>query len=289
MKKALILSYSQTGQTLSAATELIFGLRDFGSCESMSLMVEEVFPFPWGFSNFFRAFPRCVLGQAPRLAKLDVNFSQYDLIILAGPVWFLSPSLPLQSFLNSPEAQGLKGKNVIVLLSCRNLWYSAARIMKEKLVKLQAHYLGHISICEISPLWASFVTTPRWMLTGKKEAFAFFPAAGIREIDFKNMTTIGKHLSLKLNSASPELKPFTITNLNRLSLLLMEKIGRRFFEAWAGLINAIAPQTGIAQDLLLVMFRVNLVLLILCLVPTTKLVEVFWTRLNPLLSLRNGA
>lgn len=277
MKRVLLLYYSQTGQTREALQQISAGLT--GSmqytvqCDLQAFSVEETFNFPWKMRPFFRIFPRSVLGRAPRMNELNLDFSTYDLIILGGQVWFLSPSLPLQSFLNSNQAQGLKGKKVIVVFTCRNLWYSGLRIVKEKLLALGSQFSGEIIVCERSPLWASFVTTPRWMLTGKKEAFLFFPEAGIKKDDFQDLKNIGYLIGQKLQDSSGD---FIIskTNLDRFSLRTMDRIGRKFFEFWARLIFRLAPEVGAKQDLMLAMFRVNLVILILCLLPITKVLEI---------------
>jgi hypothetical protein len=141
-------------------------------------------------------------------------------------------------------------------------------------------FLGQITVCEISPLWASFVTTPRWMLTGKKTPFAFFPAAGIRENDFLALQAQGRELAenwLKSpnQSVSPELLK---SNLDRLSLRMMDRIGHRAFRFWARLIMRIAPNPGPWQDLCLIIFRINLILLIVFVAPYTKVVEVLLGR-----------
>lgn len=279
MKKTLILSYSQTGQTDRAVKEFSSGLKEFSECDWLQFSVKESIPFPWRFTSFFRMFPRCILGIAPDLELEFVDFSKYDLIVLVGQVWFLSPSLPLQSFLQHHVAQGLECKNVLVMLTCRNMWYSSVRILKEKLLQLKANPVGQIVICEISPLWASFVTTPRWMLTGKKTAFAFFPQAGIDDKEFEKLPALGRVVGQKLQNSSLHEKPIHYTNLDRLSVRLMETIGRKFFELWACVINALSPKEGKAQDLVLVMFRVTLVLLILLLLPITKTIEIVYYKL----------
>jgi hypothetical protein len=276
MKKALFLYYSQTGQTQRAMDLLAKGFAEVADCETAIYTVSEEFSFPWKMTSFFRAFPRCVLGLAPQLKELPVDLEDYDLIILGGQVWFLSPSLPLQAFLQSSKGHALSGKKVISVVTCRNLWYSTLISIKSGVEKLGGRFLGQITVCEISPIWASFVTTPRWMLTGKKAAFAFFPPAGIREKDFLALEGVGRSLASnwvhsKHESVGTELLK---SNLDRPSLRMMDRIGKRFFKFWAGLIQLIAPQPGIWQDFCLIIFRINLIILIVVVAPYTKVVEV---------------
>lgn len=275
MKKALFLYYSQTGQTERAMKTLAKGFAQVAPCATAVYAVDEKFSFPWKMTSFFRVFPRAVLGLAPRLENLPINLDEYDLIFLGGQVWFLSPSLPLQSFLQSKSAQAVRGRKIITVVTCRNLWYSALNSVRTSIQKLGGHFLGQITVCEISPIWASFVTTPRWMLTGNKAPFAFFPAAGIRENDFVALEDLGKKIAADWigsgeNSVSSELLS---SNLDRPSLRMMDRIGRRFFEFWARFIMRIAPKAGVWQDFWLILFRINLIILIVTVAPYTKVVE----------------
>ena len=273
MKRTLFLYYSQAGQAAEAIEALA---RPFGpECDVVRFETSESFAFPWSVTDFFRAFPRCVRGDAPAPRGLNIAWDRYDLVVLGYQVWFLSPSLPFQGFLQSAEARGLRGKRVITLLTCRNLWYSASRVAREKLLKLEADFLGQITVCEKSPLWASFVTTPRWMLTGRKNAFAFFPPAGIQAEDFQVLADVGTKLarSWKDSNGREVDRRLLTSNLDRLSLRLMDRIGRRFFRIWASVIAALAPQPGLWQDFVLILFRLNLIALIVSVGPCTKIIE----------------
>ncbi len=282
MKKALILYYSQTGQTQAAIDAFATGFSKSVAYDVLRIEPSEKFAFPWKISSFFRAFPRCVKGLAPSIEPLDIDWKNYDLVILGYQVWFLSPSLPVQGFLNSKDAEGLRGKSVITIITCRNLWYSALGRIRARLNELGATHLGQITLCELSPVWASFVTTPRWMLTGKKAAFAFFPAAGISPVDFEPMEEKGLRLGRAwISGGSNASHTFSAdweqqfgSNLTKVSLAMMDWIGIRVFRAWAGFILKLAPRAGLKQDLLLVAFRLNLIALILTVAPCTKIFEV---------------
>jgi hypothetical protein len=269
MKRVLFLYFSQAGQTERAIRLLAQGFSEVHPCEVVAYRVAEAFPFPWRMTRFFRVFPRCVLGLAPALEPLGVDLAQFDLIVLGGQVWFLSPSLPLHSFLQSPEARAMKGKSVVMLMTCRNLWVSAAKIVRSCFVGLGVRFLGQITVCEISPLWASFVTTPRWMLSGKKTPFAFFPAAGIREQDFAQLAEKGRQMATHWMRQQSVPEELLSSNLDRPSLRMMEAIGRRVFEGWARLIQRVAPHAGLWQDFFLILFRIHLVTLIVFAAPCT--------------------
>ncbi len=277
MNKALIISYSQASQTDRALHYFTRGLQKNFDCEYVKISPKENFKFPWKISEFFRVFPRAVQGISGEIEPLEIEWSRYELVILAGQVWFLSPSLPLQSFLKNEVAKGLQGKPVITLLTCRNLWHSASRRLRQSLQQIGARHLGQITIAETGPVWASFVTTPRWMLTGKKQAFAFFPAAGISESEFKKLEEKGQSIVRRTEKMAEWQMTEGIfgSNVNKVSLVLMDQIGYGFFLFWSSLILKLARRPGIWQDFLLVLFRLNLVIMIIVIGPCTKVFEWF--------------
>jgi hypothetical protein len=275
MKRALIICYSQAGQTQRAVESVTKGIKNSLSCDVVHVEPLEKFAFPWSMRNFFRAMPRCVQGLAPQIKPLKVNWDDYDIIFLAYQVWFLSPSLPIQGFLQSHSAAGLKGKTVVTITTCRNLWRSAARSVSQALKQLGAKHLGQITVCELSPLWASFVTTPRWMLTGKKSAFWFFPAAGIADQEFVKLEEKAQTLARDFSSGLPITDSHLGSNLNRPSLEMMDAIGYPFFRFWSALILRVAPRANAWQDFWLLLFRINLVLLIVCAAPCTRIFEIY--------------
>jgi hypothetical protein len=283
MKKALIVYYSQAGQTQRAVEHLARGLGQAVATDLRRLEPEEPFTFPWSMRSFFRAFPPCVQSVAPRTRPLDVCWDDYDLVLLAYPVWFLSPALPMQGFLLSEEARGLRGKTVVTVATCRNLPVSAGIWMKERIAALGGRFAGQIAACERTPMWASFVTTPRWMITGRKNAFWFFPPAGLSDSDFAHIevSAAGFAQAWVASNGDATRLPELGSNLNRVSLLLMDRIGHDVvFRPWSRLILRLFPKPGLGQDLLLVLFRVSLVLLIICGTPCIRAFE-WGVRNNP--------
>ena len=276
MKKVLIISYSHTGQTETAISSLLRGLQKHVECDVREIQSQEKFGFPWKMRDFFRAFPRCQRGPVPAIRPLEIQWENYDLVICAYQVWFLSPSLPFQGFLQSEIARGLKNKKVITVVTCRNLWQSALARVKKTLQDLGAQHLGQITLCETGPVWASFVTTPRWMLTGKKAAFWFFPEAGLASSDFAGLQSKGEALgkAWAISSGTAWAQNELGANRESVSLELMDKIGQKFFWFWSGLIQRGSKGPGVWQDFLLVLFRANLILLILAVLPLTKIYEI---------------
>ena len=268
-----MIFYSQAGQTEKAIESFVKGFPPALKYDIARIQPREAFSFPWKMSRFFRVFPRCIRGLTSEIEPLGIHWENYDLVILGYQVWFLTPSLPIQAFLKSQSAEGLRGKKVITLLTCRNLWYSASCWIQERLTKLGAYHLGQVTVCELSPIWASFVTTPRWMLTGKKGPFVIFPAAGISEQEFAKLEAKGRKIadswlvSGRISVVASELS----SNLRSVALELMDRIGNRFFKIWGLVFSVLGPQEGLWQDFLLVFFRISLVTLIVTVAPVTVL------------------
>src|SRR5262249_6992252 len=137
--------------------------------------------------------PECLLGPPPAIAAPAFDPSApYDLVVLVYQVWFLSPSLPIQGFLASPSARVLSGRKVITVSVSRNMWQSASEPMKERLRERGAAHIETIVVPPQGPPWAPFVTAPRLLLTGRKDAFwGVFPPAGISERELGRVRRLG--------------------------------------------------------------------------------------------------
>lgn len=203
MSRALVLSYSQTGQTSAAAAALVAPLEADGwTVDWRQLEVEESYPFPWSLHGFLDAFPETVLGLPPRLRPLMVDRDELpDLIVLASQVWYLAPSLPVQAFLESADRSILTGRPVVAIVTCRNMWYAAVIRLEEKLRRSGAELLGTVVLTDKSPRWTTFLMTPRLFLTGRRNALlGIVPAPGIAASELKRAGRIGEALIPELQS-----------------------------------------------------------------------------------------
>lgn len=269
-RKALLIYYSQCGQTKKALEDFSVELEKSFELKKLEISPKNPYEFPWKITNFFRAFPRCVKEDYPEIASLDVKLlkTEYDLVVIGYQVWFLSPSLPILSLFNDKTFKELiNGKNVVAIITSRNMWISAVAIINKKLNALGAKSIKNLVLCDTAPAWATFVTTPRWMLTGKKEAFSIFPEAGIAKDEFARATLFASKI---INNASVG-ELVSCSHHQSSANITMEKIGRPFFECWAAIIFALTHNDGIFRDFLLVLFRINLVLLILTLLPAVSI------------------
>lgn len=245
MKKILIIYYSQSGQQLSILRSLTKPLIAAGHQVHLEeIQPVEKYPFPWSAYQFFNAFPE-TFNQKPLALKSlsEKAFESYDLVILGYQPWFLTPSRPISSFLQSDAGkQVLKSKTVITILGCRNMWLGAQEKVKHRLSEAQANLRGHIALVDRSGNITSLVTILRWMLTGKKDAFLFFPAAGVSHQDIQHASTYGESIAHALQTDDFNSLQFSLNQKGAIdvkpSLVLLEKRGQKAFSVWSKFISS---------------------------------------------------
>ncbi|RXJ87198.1 dialkylrecorsinol condensing enzyme, partial [Aliarcobacter trophiarum LMG 25534] len=174
--------------------------------------------------------------------------NDYDLVILPYQVWFLSPSLPITAFLKSDYAKRkLKGKPVITLIGCRNMWVMAQEKLKQMLSDVEAKLIDNIVLIDQGNSFATFVTTPRWMLTGKRDSlWGIFPEAGISKQDIKEASRFGKAISHALANDEEKKQESICHGLNAViideKLIKSEQIATKSFMIWGKLIRKVGKQ-----------------------------------------------
>lgn len=236
--KILVIGYSQTGQLDRVVDSITAPLEKIHEVDRVYLRPSSEFLFPWNFWTFFDTMPECVAEIPIDLEPVDVTSAgEYDVAILAYQPWFLSPSLPVMSFVKSVAGRRLlDGLPVIEVIGCRNMWTVAQDRMRSLLQGAGARVIDTVVLCDQSGTFESFITTPRWMLTGRKEGLGLSPA-GISEENIRNSVRFGEAIAV----AEP---PFDASILQSLhpfdydaDLAHAERIGRRVFEFWSGCIR----------------------------------------------------
>lgn len=232
-KRAVIFSYSQTGQltdTVRAFTEPLVaaGWR----IRHVPVTPARPYPFPWPIAKFFGVFPDSVDERA-RIA-LDTSVSQPrsdpdELVVLAYQVWFLAPSLPMRTLLNAhPEV--FADRDVVSVIACRNMWYSAAVEVDRRLRTLGARHLGAVVATDTRPQFVTLVTTLRWLLGGKREARGVFGRAGIDQRELDRVRDCGIAWAASSSDISGTKVVYPIAGADLLA--------GRIFRRWGGLIRA---------------------------------------------------
>ena len=293
MIRILVLHYSQTGQLTRAVQSMLGPLRGRPDVEIVWQNLEpvEAFPFPWGFFRFFDSFPECIHLDPPPIRPVAFGpEARFDLVILAYQVWFVAPSLPVTAFLQSEAARVLRDTPVITLVACRNLWLSAQETVKGILRDLGARHIDNVVLVDQGPPWATFITTPRWLLTGKKNGFwGIFPPAGVSEADITGVARFGRALAdalpLLQSTRGSLLSGLGAVKVNA-GYIASEKIAHRSLRLWGLLLRAIGKPGNPLRRLVLVAYIMFLVVMILTVMPVGIVVRAL---LKPLLRERLDA
>jgi len=240
MTRILVLYYTQSGQQREILNSLVKPFVLAGDpVHFEEIKPAQPYPFPWSAFTFFNAFPETFFQQPQALQPFSEKVNDdYDLIILGYQPWFLTPSRPFNSFLQSETAKKiLKDKPVLTILGCRNMWLGAQEKVKKRLQETQAKLIGHIALEDKSENLISLITILRWMLWGKKEAFWIFPSAGVSQKDIDHTAKFGEivkntFVQKDFQTLQQDLNREGAINV-RPSLVLMEKRGQRGFGLWS--------------------------------------------------------
>ena len=286
-KKILVVSYSQSGQLSTLLDSTIAPLVNDMNTTVVHKYIKpkKEYPYPWGFIDFMDAFPESVLLKPCEIENIEDDDTEYDLVILAYQVWFLSPSIPTTSFLKSNYAKNkLKNKPVITLIGCRNMWIMAQDKVKSMLLEIDAKLIDNIVLVDQGSSLATFITTPRWMLTGKKNSFWGFPEAGISPQEIANSKRFGKAILKALQNNEEKLFKPICSGLKAVDvdvkLIKSEKIATKSFTIWGKLISSVGKPGDIKRKPLVLLYLVFLVLIILTVVPINMIIQTINRKLN---------
>ena len=278
-KKILAICYSQTGQLSQIAHNILAPLQ---ADDGVDVHVEYLkpvspYPFPWPFFRFFDAFPESAHMIAPELEPLGLSASDdFDLVIVFYQVWFLAPSLPITGFMKHPlAAKLLKDKPVVTVIGCRNMWLMAQEKMKTMLADVGARLVDNVVLMDKANMAATFITTPRWFLTGKKKGFWGMPDAGIPADDIAKTTRFGHALLDGLNRNAhhaPMLTGLAAVTANP-HILVSEKAGTKSFYVWGKLLRMVGQPGSALRVPVLAVYFVFLLTLIVTVVPISLTIQ----------------
>ena len=246
MKKVLVVTYTQSGQLDEICHRVTapFLADPEVHVTYYNIELEKNFPFPWTGATFFNSFPES-FKQIPQniLAPAESILNQkYDLIILGYQVWYLTPSIPINSFLKSEYAKELFNHTpVMTVIACRNMWAKAHDKMQILLNDLNAKHVGNVALIDHAPNLISVVTIVKWMFTGSKESYlGIFPKPGVSKEDIANSFHFGEIAlqSLKQDNYT-NLQPELVANgaiKIKPFLFMIDRTANRIFEIWSTLI-----------------------------------------------------
>jgi len=246
MERILVIYYTQSGQLKQIADNFVAPFVGAGiPVDYYEIEMETPFPFPWNNEAFFGAFPESFL-QLPQPIKSvpeSIMEREYSLIILAYQVWYLSPSIPMTSFLKSEQASCLlSGKPVVTLSGTRNMWIKAQEKIAEMLKKHNAPIVANVALTDRHHNHISVLTIVHWLFTGKKDRYlGIFPKAGVSEKDMASASLYGEMVLKQMQTGiyTPDLQKEIVAQGGvqiKPFLLSAEKKANSLFGIWARLI-----------------------------------------------------
>ncbi len=284
MRKVLVIGYSQTGQLTKITDSVVAPLESDlkVQVDYLTLEPETKFPFPWPFLHFFHVFPETVKMTPQKLKPISENILnnalEYDLVILAYQVWFLSPSLPVSSFLQSEQAQVLlQNKPIVTVIGCRGMWLSAQEKVKKILQNFNAKLVDNIVLTDDCGAGFSFLATPLWMFTGRKKAYSWTPKAGVSEKDIINAERFGVAIRKRLTEnteaiTEPMLRGLSAVTINE-KFIASERVAQHSFAIWSKLIGSLGPMHSLGRTFGIMIYILFLLTLILTVVPLSALLK----------------
>lgn len=245
-KNILVIYYTQTGQLEDIVKNIARPFEDRKDDYNVTyynIRMKKDFPFPWPNDVFFNTFPESYLQIPSEILPPsdDVLNKKYDLIIFGYQVWYLTPSIPIISFLKSGYAeQLLKDTPVVTVSGTRNMWMFSQEKLKVYLKDLKAKLIGNIALVDRHDNYTSVLTVIRWMIGGQKEKSGLLPAAGVSDEEINGTVKYGKIIENHFrNNDFGGLQPDLVKNGAieiRPFLVRVEKVGNKIFTIWSNLI-----------------------------------------------------
>ena len=242
MKRILVVYYTQSGQLKEIIDSVLSPLTEV-TIDFLPIDTAEPFPFPWTDEAFFGAFPESYLQIPQPLKPFQLAHTDYDLVILGYQVWYLSPSISFNSFLQSEAGKRLlQGKPVITISGTRNMWVMAHQKVKKLLTNCGAHLVGNIALTDRHHNHISVITIVQWLFSGDKNKryLGVFPKAGVADKDIQGASVYGTLIAPHLQTGDytglqQEIVAHGGVHYKRF-LLSAEKKGNRLFGIWAKMI-----------------------------------------------------
>lgn len=279
MKHVLVIYYSQSEQLEDIAKSIA---TPFLADQDIHVDIYEIrtvhsFPFPWRSDVFFDVFPE-TFQQIPEEIhppSQHILARKYDLVLFHYQVWYLTPSIPINSFLKSKYAETILSDTPVVTISgSRNMWAKAQDKVKTLLQKNKATLVGNIALTDRHHNMISVITIVDWLFSGiKRKAYGIFPLPGVAEEEIKGAFKYGEaiHSSLK-NGTFEGLQPALLAKGAvdyRFFLVSMDKKANRMFHIWSTLILKNPKK----RKLLVTCFKYYVIFAIYFLSPIVFLIE----------------
>ncbi len=272
--KIAVFYYTQTQQLLNILKSLLTPLEALG-CNVIYKPIEPVvpFPFPWTSDEFYQAFPET--RQEIVFENKEIDFSDVkdaDLVVLGYQPWFLSPSIPVSSFLQQQSTKNfLNAKMVMTVAGSRNMWISAHDSVDWHLQRANCNLIGNIVLEDRHNNLVSVLTIFRWLIDGQKEASRYLPEAGVSQKDIDSLVELAPDISYALESKDFKTLQTKIADKGFVAfhenLYLIERTGYKMFGFWSQWILKKGPYMSEMRKFRLTLFKYYLMTVIFVISP----------------------
>lgn len=241
-KRVLVLYFTQTGQLKQLVDSVTLPLKEDPeiTLDICKIEPKDPFPFPWSKREFFEVFPETYLEVPSEIKPLGIDTSEkYDLIILGWQPWYLSPSLPISSFLQTSEARQIfENTPVITLTACRNMWVMGYEKLRNHLLTLNSVVYGNIILFDPASNLTSVLTIVGWLIHGKKENYkSWLPPAGVPQNEIREARRFGEIIATDLKNQDLNQTMMNLIKAGAVkikpALMLLEIRGHKLFGIWA--------------------------------------------------------
>lgn len=281
MKRVLVIYYSQSGQLKRVLDQLVSPLVQDEAIDVTwyDIEMEKPYAFPWKKAAFFDAFPESFKQiEQPLIAPSEaILTATYDLVILGYQVWYLTPSIPINSFMKSDYAKQLLANTPVVTVSgSRNMWIMAQEKLKKQIQAVSGILVGNIALVDRNINLVSVITIVDWMFSGKqRKVYGILPKPGITPEEIlaskRFGDTIRKYLySTNYQGLQEELIQQDAVEVRHF-LVSMDRKANRLFGIWSSLILKSSPQR---RPFLLKCFNVYLFIAIWLISPIVHLIHI---------------
>ena len=237
--RVLVLWWSQSGQLENCMRAFCSPLEEAGhELVYAEVKPSEPYPFPWNVSAFFGQFP-----ETFREEGVDLDFEppggDFDLVVTASQVWFLKPSPPFTRLL-SDHPELFRGRRVLTLVACRNMWIRGWGRLAERIRGAGGAITDRVVAVHSGSVLASYFTTLAWMLTGKRDALKPLGKAEIAAQTVEKVRDLGRRFAA---GEHVDEAPISLTHA-----LGEQFVGRTFFPLFAAL-GSLTPRGGVLRSL----------------------------------------
>jgi menaquinone-dependent protoporphyrinogen IX oxidase len=127
------------------------------------------FPFRRPYIDLFRMFPPQLRRATGEVRVPDiVTRSNYDLVCIGSPTWWLTTNMPVRSFLESDAASRLlSGKKFAAFVVCRRYWRNNLETVKKLGVKQGGEWLGGVHFAYAGGQIRSLLSLTSYLATGE--------------------------------------------------------------------------------------------------------------------------